>query len=279
MQADQRHHQHVRAGNELADAVVVVELVRRQPPVLVDRGVLPPLVSLAPAKMVAPPSSSPKLKFERQSRSLNEGEVACALSHLAVLLDFCESGARQCLILEDDIEVRDARMETRGFLDAIAGLQWDMIYLSYSHARRRLSRQVRDGIWQLRGQLCSNAYMLNRGSAPELLRAHLGYFVPVDRLYRNVAEAQSFVVLGPDQRIFDQDRRTTGSTLTQARGQLMSPQWSPSQLDKVISRMLAVTSGKHAPGYEERLLHHNQLPNGYLSYIGKRVASIFRRSA
>lgn len=245
---------------------------------LVDCGVLPTLALEVPPRVAGSLWHRRRLKHGPAGRSVNRGELACTLSHLAVLLDFCESGSQQCLIFEDDIETRDLREPTRRFLAAVSDLEWDMIYLSYSHARRRDSRRLREGVWQLHGQLCCNAYLLNRVSALHLLDSHLPYSDLVDRHYRNVTEADSFVVLGPEERLFDQDRSITGSTLTQARGHLMSPQWNPSAMDKLISRCLALASPKGAAGYDERLLRHNHLPNGYLSHFAERIASVFRRS-
>ncbi len=213
-----------------------------------------------------------------QGADRDRGKIACTLSHLAVLLDFCESGQNTCLIFEDDIQLDDRRTDLRQFLNSIGALDWDMIYLSYSHARRKDSRNLGEGVWQIKGPLCLNAYILNRSSALHLLRTHIPYKKLVDELYQEVAERDSLMVIGPEERIFDQDRRAAGSLISASRSLLMAPQWKPSATDKVIARALSIGSLGRGLGYDEYLLRYNHLPYGYLSRLRERIPSLFRRS-
>lgn len=70
-------------------------------------------------------------KLQRQGKSLNFGEIACALSHRMVYDAMIENGWQKVLILEDDVVPMEEQLQQ--LPDALKELppDWELVYLGY----------------------------------------------------------------------------------------------------------------------------------------------------
>lgn len=122
------------------------------------------------------------------------GEAGCYDSHIKVINESYEKGARCCVIFEDDIEKTssystDIVNEIISFIDNTKN--WDLIFLgSYPKIGWNKSKQVTDNIYKVKCAL-AHSYIVSR-SYMEKIRHSKYIGVPIDDIYQY---ARSYAVL------------------------------------------------------------------------------------
>ena len=84
---------------------------------------------------------------KRTSRSMNLGEIACALSHRNIYQNMLDEGHRRILILEDDVLPQPERIQHFDSVIAQLPEDWELLMLGYyghklSTPRYRLQQQI-----------------------------------------------------------------------------------------------------------------------------------------
>ena len=120
------------------------------------------------------PSRMRKLIHERL-------RFGCYMSHVKLWEHMVQNGQRFAIVLEDDVTVVD------GFMDKILAHinrlpeDWDIFYLDGCF--QRLAGRYAEGIWLLRGSLCTHGYVISHSAAAQLALSYaLSSDKPVDHM-------------------------------------------------------------------------------------------------
>lgn len=181
-----------------------------------------------------------------------ERSVFIFLSHLACWLDAQRCQAGPILVLEDDLACVDEREHVANLIALAHSHSWDLLYLSYCHAKQSSSRPVTDELIELKGQLCANAYALTKSALNSLLDSAFPIGKELDVYMRNHAEAENLVALGARSLLFQQDRSVVKSSFGRRRI-VSSPAWHPALRQKLISRAHSLLTFSGGAGYDEAI--------------------------
>lgn len=117
-----------------------------------------------------------KLKMNGFNKKLKAGNLACHLSHKKAVKTFLQSGARNCIIFEDDIRLPTAK-EIEYYYKCKNDLQWlinredlwSIIYLGKCWNSCLLNKKIRNNLFKAWQVFCTHSYILNRKSAKKFL--------------------------------------------------------------------------------------------------------------
>ncbi|MDP5307341.1 glycosyltransferase family 25 protein [Paracoccus spongiarum] len=128
-------------------------------------------------------------------RPMRGGEIGCYLSHLRVARRFLETAADNCLVFEDDLQLRPGAAEgIAQVLDWLArrDLAWDLIHLAPARLRIHtpiLELRLPEGGHRLTRAhyfpMTTTALIWSRPGAEAFLRGHERIFAPVDIYFRH----------------------------------------------------------------------------------------------
>jgi glycosyl transferase, family 25 len=115
-------------------------------------------------------------KNQRQGKALNEGEIACSLSHRSIYAAMVENNWQRVLILEDDVLPVFSKLEL--LPQAIKELPggWDLVYLGYlKHEKITASLAIKQFFYKLISSigLMKWSYTMAKNMLPRPYSTHL----------------------------------------------------------------------------------------------------------
>jgi GR25 family glycosyltransferase involved in LPS biosynthesis len=137
--------------------------------------------------------------------SLPINTIACDLSHRKTLMNFIDSGASNCLILEDDIEISDSIDQLQHIMDSLPD-NCDILYLGYCHNSCDLNENVSSLLSRCYTPLCGHAYAVTRNAAIKMMQTVLNVPInhPFDKLLSNAVRDNMLVAYCPNYPLFYQ---------------------------------------------------------------------------
>jgi GR25 family glycosyltransferase involved in LPS biosynthesis len=112
-----------------------------------------------------------------KNQRIELGNVACHMSHRKAVTTFLKSGARNCLIFEDDVrmpseEEIDYYKRSKDDLKWILNNEhlWSIIYLGKCWNLCIFNKKLRNNLFYAMHTFCLHAYILHRKSAMEYLK-------------------------------------------------------------------------------------------------------------
>uniref|UniRef100_A0A6C0KD15 Glycosyl transferase family 25 domain-containing protein n=1 Tax=viral metagenome TaxID=1070528 RepID=A0A6C0KD15_9ZZZZ len=162
--------------------------------------------------------------------TVTDARISCHYSHMQVLQAFLSSGAKTCLIFEDDLQVKFDQAKTKKYLQGMwADLPetWDVIsigkcYDSCSSANSTSNPLIVKAPYAR----CRHAYIVNRIGAKKILNmAKPMLHLPGDEMIANLVRQGKLQYYSSATNLFDQDRQKFGSTLNNGDGNM--PECTP----------------------------------------------------
>lgn len=153
---------------------------------------------------------------------VNDGELACSLSHAATLRRFLESGAESALIFEDDVKQESPEHTTARLDSTMANTPADWEFVNFGRCWDECDADVAvaPGVVIPTRPMCTHAYAVSRTGAVKLLDSCFGpnsLEVTLDRCYATLVRNGALAAYAPaSPALFWQDRKTFGSRLGSA---------------------------------------------------------------
>ena len=107
-----------------------------------------------------------------------DGEIGCALSHIAAYRDFIASGEDCCCVLEDDCTLKDGFKEQLLRVEGWLELEKPQVVLLTNYTKER-----DDGTWRIvpsRGDSSSEAYVITKAAARNIVERCYPVCMPSD---------------------------------------------------------------------------------------------------
>ena len=200
-------------------------------------------------------------------------ELCCFLGHIACWLEAHNSGVDSALFLEDDLTAAADRERANRLMTLAADHSWDLFYFSYCFADQERCRLITKDLVELKGQLCTNAYVLSPSASRLLLRRVFPIQMASDEYLEQQAESEGLRALGSRDQIFQQDRENVASSF-ESRKFVLHPVWKPSSLQKVLARFNSILTGAGQQGYRHGQYLIDRHRQGKLSEKESRWALI-----
>ena len=114
-------------------------------------------------------------------QGLNNGRIACHLSHMKTLKTFLQSNNKNCLILEDDLEMSNRDDVINNFVDVVQSLPSDWEYVNLGRCWDYCHKDKPVNKWLVKSpkSLCRHAYIVTRNGAQKIL----DYCLPTPHTY------------------------------------------------------------------------------------------------
>jgi glycosyl transferase family 25 len=111
----------------------------------------------------------------------DNGNNACTLSHLSILLRAKYLGFRSVMIFEDDAELAQGFWEKLNCCLQDLPQDWNMLYLGASHKDPPI--KITDRIYRLQKSFCTHAYIINSNMFDTMIRNFTALDQPCDCFY------------------------------------------------------------------------------------------------
>uniref|UniRef100_A0A6C0KAD0 Glycosyl transferase family 25 domain-containing protein n=1 Tax=viral metagenome TaxID=1070528 RepID=A0A6C0KAD0_9ZZZZ len=154
--------------------------------------------------------------------SLNDGRIACHISHTKVLRDFLrrKDGPKYVLIFEDDLMTPYTKEELQARFDkAFAELEalpteWEYVNLGRCWADCSKDIEHGDIIYKSKRPLCRHSYIVSRAGARKIIEGTLPMTAyPGDNLLANIIDSNHLNGFVTKPSLFKQNRGKFGSNL------------------------------------------------------------------
>ena len=149
-------------------------------------------------------------------QGLNNGRIACHLSHMKTLKTFLQSNNKNCLILEDDLEMSNRDDVINNFVDVVQSLPSDWEYVNLGRCWDFCHKDKPVNNWLVKSQnpLCRHAYLVSRRGAQKIL----DYCLPMkgyagDMHYTEMVRKGLLNAYSTKIQIFLQNRKQLGTNL------------------------------------------------------------------
>lgn len=151
--------------------------------------------------------------FLSPNNKLNNGQIACHLSHISVLKKFLASGARNCLIFEDDLKMPELNNQNLDKTLSLIPSNYDIIYLGRCWDSCQKAKFLNEFVLKCYSPQCRHAYGVSRKGAEKIIR----FSQPLDKagdltISQYVSKGQ-IIAYAPKKSIFFQNREQLGSNL------------------------------------------------------------------
>ena len=163
-----------------------------------------------------------KLKEEApkdsQYQTVNDGELACTISHMSALSQFLTTDQEQVLIFEDDIKQAGKGSVPSQVAEVMKNVpsNWEFINFGRCWDRCENDVQVAPGVISPTRPMCSHAYSVSRSGAEKIMN-ECGAPIPLDHTFdscfAHMVETKKLVTYAPNKALFYQDRATFASKL------------------------------------------------------------------
>lgn len=153
-----------------------------------------------------------------KSCGLTMGEIACYLSHLAVLEKFLnDENAKTCLIFEDDVQIpKNVEQIKKKINHAMKTIpdDWDMINFGRGWDNCSKENKVNDTIVKSYG-LNLHSYAVTKEGARKILEncKIIGVYA-IDEMLKNLSSENKINMYATEKRVFEQNRDNFNSTLS-----------------------------------------------------------------
>ena len=149
----------------------------------------------------------------------NNGRVACHLGHINILKKFMEGYKQYCLVLEDDINIRDDDIESikyklANILDNIPK-DADIVYLSYCWEQCYFTKKNDDIFDKSYRPLCRHIYLVSRKGADSIIKNTIPMYMNGDQMYADLIKRNILKAYNVDHNYLNisQNRGVLGSNL------------------------------------------------------------------
>ena len=154
-----------------------------------------------------------KSGFLSAKNKLNNGQIACHLSHIAVLKKFLNSNAQNCLIFEDDLKTPESNNTYLQKSLSLIPSNYDIIYLGRCWDRCKKSIPINDFIVKCFTPQCRHAYGVSRKGAQKIIKLTRPLIKAGDfTISRQIAKG-NIIAYSPKLSIFFQNRENLSSNL------------------------------------------------------------------
>lgn len=159
--------------------------------------------------------------FLSRTSILNEGRIACHMSHLNVMKDFLSKPLNTCTIFEDDIMTQFSKKEITDIVNSLEAdikriskddkYDWDILYLSKCWDQCNNIKKLGKYLYDTPNPVCRHAYVVTRRGAQRIL-AETSYMdkLPGDEMYRKLIKDQKLKAYSCAPQLFWQNRQSIG---------------------------------------------------------------------
>ena len=156
------------------------------------------------------------MKYSKNYSGINNGRIACHLSHMKALSYFLKSKNNNCIIFEDDIKMDDPGNKInkiKEIMDSVPD-DWELINLGRCWDDCFRSIKINPLLVKAYSPKCRHAYIINRKGAKKILQYCLpiGGF-PGDNLISYYIKKGIINCYASNNAIFLQNREVMGSNL------------------------------------------------------------------
>ena len=151
-------------------------------------------------------------------KAVNDGELACTISHLSALSIFLESGKESVLIFEDDLKQEGKASLPSKFTATMQNVPEDWEFINFGRCWDACENdvEVAPGVVVPTHPMCSHAYSVSRTGAEKIMKA-CGSPVSLehtfDACFADLVETKSLISYAPSKALWYQDRNTFLSEL------------------------------------------------------------------
>ena len=165
-----------------------------------------PKASLDKNKLVTSGFLSPHNK-------LNDGQIACHLSHISVLKKFLASNSRNCLIFEDDLKMPEVNNLNLSQMFSSIPSDYDIIYLGKCWDSCRKTIPLNGLVVKCYAPQCRHAYGVSRKGAEKIIKLSQPLEKAGDLTISTYVSKGQIIAYAPKKSIFFQNREQLGSNL------------------------------------------------------------------
>ena len=149
--------------------------------------------------------------------SLNNGRIACHMSHLKTMRMFLDTREDMCVIFEDDIYTRFSKEEIWRIAASLERdiqtkrVPWDIIYLSKCWDKCDTMKKIGTHLYTSPAPVCRHAYVVTRQGAQKIIdgTSHM-HKLPGDEMYRKMIKDGTLLALSCAPQLFWQNRQEQG---------------------------------------------------------------------
>lgn len=144
---------------------------------------------------------------------LNDGQIACHLSHISVLKKFLLSDSKNCLIFEDDIKIPElSSIDVPRILTSVP-LDYDIIYFGRCWDSCLNTVPINKYIVKCYAPQCMHAYGVSRKGAVKIINHTIPLEEPGDLAISKIVSKRQIIAYAPKDSIFFQNRELLSSNL------------------------------------------------------------------
>jgi len=144
---------------------------------------------------------------------LNDGQIACHLSHISVLKKFLESNSRNCLIFEDDLKMPEVDNLNLSEMFSSIPSDYDIIYLGRCWDNCRKSTPINGLVLKCYAPQCRHAYGVSRKGAQKIIELSQPLEKAGDLTISKYVSRGQIIAYAPRKSVFFQNREQMGSNL------------------------------------------------------------------
>ena len=149
---------------------------------------------------------------------VNDGELACTISHMSALSNFLNSSKDSVLIFEDDIKQEGNASVPSKFTTTMQNVPEDWEFINFGRCWDECENDVKvaPGVIVPTRPMCSHAYSVSRPGAEKIMKA-CGSPISLEHTYdtciAHLVETKSLVSYAPSKALWWQDRNKFSSEL------------------------------------------------------------------
>ena len=152
-------------------------------------------------------------RFLSPKNNLNDGQIACHLSHISVLKKFLKSGANNCLIFEDDLKTPEVSNTTIFSTMNSIPKDYDIIYLGRCWDSCRNTIELNNYVVKCYSPQCRHAYGVSRKGAEKIIKYSQPLVKAGDATISEYIKRGQIIAYAPKKSFFFQNREQLGSNL------------------------------------------------------------------
>ena len=144
---------------------------------------------------------------------INEGQIACHLSHILVLKKFLKSNFRNCLIFEDDLKIPQVSSSLLDVTMSMIPRNYDIIYLGRCWDSCKKTTHLNNYVVKCHAPQCRHAYGVSRKGAEKIIRLTQPLINAGDATISKYIQTGQIIAYAPTKSFFFQNRQQLGSNL------------------------------------------------------------------
>lgn len=154
--------------------------------------------------------------FISSKSKLNNGQVACQLSHITVLKNFLQSNDKNCFIFEDDLKYPNLNVNYNKIIyEVMNNLPDDYDIIYFGRCWDKCSKNISLNSYLVKCNIpqCRHSYGVTRKGAKKIINYTRNLIKPGDYTISRLIKRGIIIAYGSKPSIFIQNREQLGSNL------------------------------------------------------------------